>query len=476
MNASFDDVQRIVLRGGVEAGSDRSAPPVPWRCAVHMVLGFGQPGASPLRFLKDLQKAGDVWPTRTGDSAGTLQASLGFSRRGLEHAHVPDHVLSCLALKAPAFHAGAAIRSALHGAATGVNGPRHWLPWYSFTDLDAVLSLHGVDSPVVEAAVAKVKRIGEGSGVAVTELAPHAKSLPTPRGEKDVANAQWVHFGYRDGLSRVPIEGWSAPIGSKERGKASLPGEFLLGYRQDSGENPWIAGPGTHVWPGEVRRFFRNGSFGVLQQIEQHVGKFEDFVTQAARDTGLAVEEIKAKLCGRFPDGRPLADATLSPEEDFDYTDDPTGLGCPFGSHVRRMNPRETTVVHGSRSRRLIRRGMPYGPAWQDQPDGEERGLFGHFFCASIEDQFEHLVAMWGDRMPMGSADRGGARDPLFGAHEPNDGRFEVPVGVGQSLALPKLPAFTRVRGTAYLLYPGLETLARIADNALWIDFGEEEF
>jgi signal transduction histidine kinase len=42
----------------------------------------------------------------------------------------------------------------------------------------------------------------------------------------------------------------------------------------------------------------------------------------------------------------------------------------------------------------------------KDSPVNEPRGLMGQFFCASIEDQYEHLVGQWADRVPLASADR----------------------------------------------------------------------
>ena len=61
-----------------------------------------------------------------------------------------------------------------------------------------------------------------------------------------------------------------------------------------------------------------------------------------------------AKLCGRTPEGQPLARAPMGPdpEADYDYTKDPKGTSCPFGSHVRRMNPacwRMTVRATGTR-------------------------------------------------------------------------------------------------------------------------------
>ena len=293
---------------------------------------------------------------------------------------------------------------------------------------------------------------------------------------------EWSHFGFRDGLSRVGIHGWTKEEKLAEYKPSSIhqAGEFVLGYPQDSGANPYIAGPGSRVWPEEVRAFFRNGSFAVLHQMEQHVEVFDEFVAKEAERLEIDADKLKAKLCGRDPDGRVLSGAQTPGrvDADFDFAEDAAGRHCPFGSHIRRMNPRaaigaDGALAHAARSRALLRRGMPYVRDGDDGP--KERGFVGHFFCASIEDQFEHLVGQWGERVPLGSADRGGARDPLIGAHEYDDGDFEIPKDDPKaSLMVRSLKPFVRVVGTSYLFYPSLSTFDGIVASKAWIPDDDE--
>ena len=114
----------------------------------------------------------------------------------------------------------------------------------------------------------------------------------------------------------------------------------------------------------------RNGSFMAYRRLEEHVGRFRDFL----RDNSDSVEEqelLAAKLMGRWRSGAPLV---LAPERDdpalgadlqrnnnFNYkVEDPKGYAVPLGSHMRRMNPRDTAV--NMNRRRMIRRGATYGP------------------------------------------------------------------------------------------------------------------
>ncbi|MBI5279726.1 MAG: hypothetical protein HY854_25060 [Burkholderiales bacterium] len=455
MTHELDDVQRIVLHG------------TPWVAARHLVLSFPARTSAP-HFLEQLHEAG-LWPassdhSRDANSVPDIQVSLGFSRPGLEHARVPRHVLSLFALKAPAFHAGAAIRASTQLGASG-GRPREWLPAYHPTEMDAVISVHGKSADAVEDARRRLCRIACDTKVHTHDLLP-ALRLPTPQGESDAGNPLWTHFGFRDGLSRIGILDWTSEsdMAKCREGSKHRAGEFVLGHQQDSGANPWIAGPDKRVWPQSIRGFFRNGSFGVLHQVHQDAEAFEQYVASSATHTGLSPAEIKAKLCGRYTDGRPLVSSAKWPEDDkFDYKGDPQGLQCPFGSHVRRMNPRGDDLAHNLRKRPLLRRGLPYG-GWTDK----DRGLMGQFFCASIEDQFEHLVGQWGDRVPLGSPDAGGARDPMFGAHSSADDAFVIPLKNDMSFRLRGMGAFATTLGIAYLFYPSLSTLRGIARSRLW--------
>lgn len=464
MSENLDDAQRIVLQGDG------------WSVSRHVVLSFAK-GAAALHFLHRLKST--LGPTPASAGGPALQVSLGFSRRGLEQVLVPPQVLSLFALKAPAFFAGAARRASSHLGATADNAPDCWDPPFGHEVMDAVLSLHARSQPALDQALRDLEGLARHCKVQTRPLAPAAR-LKTPSGEKFVDRAQWVHFGYRDGLSKVGIEGWPKgdKLGTFKTSATYAAGEFLLGSPQQSGANPWIAGPGKNVWPPEIRSFFANGSFGVLQQVEQFVDRFEEFVAYKAEVLGLSMRDLKGLLCGRYPNGMPLvAEQGASPQDDFNYEHDRHGYLCPFGAHARRMNPRGDALAHSGRVRPLLRRGMPYGPEWDaEQPDNHERGLFGHFFCASIEDQYEHLIGQWAERVPLGSQDAGQARDPFIGTHEPGDGDFVIKRPQGEAaLRLKGLRAFTRTRGTAYLFYPSLQTLKGIAENRLWLPASEDE-
>ncbi|WP_234362200.1 hypothetical protein [Streptomyces sp. IMTB 1903] len=108
------------------------------------------------------------------------------------------------------------------------------------------------------------------------------------------------------------------------------------------------------------------------------------------RRTEAERELLAAELVGRGRSGAPLV---LAPERDdpaigedpnqindFGYSGDPRGLQTPLGSHIRRMNPRDTklTVLTDVNIRRIVRRGTSYGtplPPDRLKDDGKPRGL-----------------------------------------------------------------------------------------------------
>ena len=117
--------------------------------------------------------------------------------------------------------------------------------------------------------------------------------------------------------------------------------------------------------------------------------------------------------------------------------------------------------------RPLQRRSIPYGPAsWSGPPTDEQpRGLLGHFFCASIEDQFEHLVSQWAARPPLGFAAADRAQDPFVGSHEDRNAALGVPLQRKPTQWLRGFSAWTTVKGTMYAWHPGRSGLDALLDD-----------
>jgi hypothetical protein len=123
-----------------------------------------------------------------------------------------------------------------------------------------------------------------------------------------------------------------------------------------------------------------------------------------------------AKLPAQIPvaPGR-LGAGSREPDNDFLFgTEDPQGLRCPLGAHIRRANPRESfhpgsdEQIEITNRHRIIRVGRFYQPE-----GGQRRGLFFMCLNGDIERQFEFVQQTWVD----GSSFHGlsGERDPLTG-------------------------------------------------------------
>jgi Dyp-type peroxidase family len=267
------------------------------------------------------------------------------------------------------------------------------------------------------------------------------------------------HFGYRDRLTHPVIEGTGevSPPGSLPPIKA---GEFFLGYMDESGTKPLMPQPET---------LFRNGSYLAYLRLQEHVGAFRDFLREHGQ-TRDEQELVAAKLMGRWRSGAPLV---LAPEKDdpalgvdiertnnFDYGKmDPYGYGCPVGSHIRRMNPRDT--ADNMNRRQMIRRGGTYGPRLpEDAPeDGVERGIAAFIGCASLIRQFEFAMNVWANDPRF--KDLGNERDPFVGTQ---DGTFDMTIPRRPVRKKIKgLPAFTTIRGGAYFFLPGIRALRFLA-------------
>ena len=183
-------------------------------------------------------------------------------------------------------------------------------------------------------------------------------------------------------------------------------------------------------------------------------------------------ELIAAKLMGRWRSGAPLI---LAPEKDdaalgvdpqrnnnFNFKEqDPHGYAVPLGSHIRRMNPRDTG--HNMNRRRMIRRGGTYGPALPEgaADDGVDRGIAAFIGCGSLLRQFEFAQNVWmNDR---NFHELGNERDPICGAQ---DGTLEYKIPKRPiRKTITGLPAFTAVRGGAYFFLPGMRALRWLASQ-----------
>jgi Dyp-type peroxidase family len=396
--------------------------------------------------------AGLVDKVGTGTSVGSRSpdsrwVTLAFSWNGLRALGLDE---ASLATFPEEFRQGMAARAEIVGA-TGANHPDHWVGELASPALHAIAILFARDVAERERGkrehdqyLSQIRGVETLSGLDLEAIYPGE-----PR----------EHFGYRDRLTHPVIEGTGevSPPGSLPPLKA---GEFFLGYIDESGTKPLMPQPDT---------VFRNGSYLAYLRLQEHVGAFRDFL----REHGQTREEqelVAAKLMGRWRSGAPLV---LAPEKDdpalgvdiertnnFDYGEmDPYGYGCPVGSHIRRMNPRDT--VENMNRHQMIRRGGTYGPRLPEgaPEDGVERGIAAFIGCASLIRQFEFAMNVWANDPRFKNL--GNERDPFVGTQ---DGTFDMTIPKRPIRKKIKgLPAFTTIRGGAYFFLPGIRALRFLA-------------
>ena len=290
-----------------------------------------------------------------------------------------------------------------------------------------------------------------------------------------------VHFGFRDGIAQPQIAGRPGPRRPDLQPDART-GDFLLGrgFRNSFQGNYLGAIPAS---------LGDNGTYMAFRILRQDVRAFEDFIRRAGARFDMEPELVAAKMVGRWRNGVPLS---VSPNDDlaattddqlnafdlnaFDHgatTDHPTnfddsdGVRCPFGAHIRRMNPRGGPVIGIQHNRRIIRRGVPYGPLLTYDPadgdDGVERGLLGAFICGDIAAQFEFLQKVWSN-MDISAPMLRGSRDPLVGWQPDGGGRFSIPSGDSRGVFTSHdVPRLVTTRGSLYLFMPGIGGLRTLS-------------
>lgn len=264
-----------------------------------------------------------------------------------------------------------------------------------------------------------------------------------------------------------------------------------------------------------------NGSFLVIRQLEQDVAAFKKYCSEeAARLAGrlpapYVIDEafIGAKMIGRWHDGssivrhpyesaragyerrrnrgmygpRAATDAadpslesatdptragskvqqTTEPPRYFADNDflfgkeDPEGVRCPFGAHIRRANPRDSQdpgsaeQIGISNRHRIIRVGRRFEPEAGGNP-----GLLFMCLNSDIERQFEFVQQTWLNSPSFHGLS--GEKDPVVGDAQKGMCGFTIPSRNGP-VSLSPLPRFVTTKGGGYFFLPGKRLLEYLA-------------
>ena len=417
------------------------------------------------------QQVPGITPERNWGARPDYCFNIGLSFAGLRAFGLSEAMLA----QFPGEFAQGMAQRAVKLGDVGASAPSQWpAPFDQPERVHAVAAIYA-DQPVHLDAVQRLLASGDaGRGLRMI-------------GVRDGANfdGDYVHFFYRDNISQPRF----AEIAQHaDLGEPIAPlGVALLGHSSGMEGVEWRV-PQPDV-------LGHNGCFNAFRILAQDVAGFEDYLDWAAAlleadPRGLVLlppggegrigagltrhaalrEVVAAALCGRWRNGVPLALSPDTPHPEpavsltaFDYEDD---RRCPVGAHIRRSNPRGGPIVQrvARHTRRLIRRGMPYGPRFErGQPDAVERGLLGNFIGASLGAQFEAVMYDW---VNLGLQDPRitGSNDPILGVNDPATSWFDLPLPDGGAVRLAGLPRFVATRGGAYLFVPSLPALRFLAE------------
>ncbi|MGR4869096.1 Dyp-type peroxidase [Variovorax sp. LARHSF232] len=409
-------------------------------------LAFG--GLSRLRHacVAGFRLHGDSWRGRAwlrdmqplvsyGEEPKRRQAlAIGLSATGLRRLGLHD--AEDLSTFPVAYQQGMAApeRARANGDVQG-QAPQHWRWGLGERAVDVVVMLFA-DDPAGLALQLEALRLS-------ADLRGHAEVLfqeflPLPSSGRAVEA-----FGFVDGVSQPAMRGTRRAETVAPR-DVIAPGEIVLGYRDelgrcgpsstlhasrdpghhlgDAGVDPSRQRPLFKPAPGASapRDFGHNGTFLVVRELEQHVDAFNAWIEAQApglrgNDVPLSLRErrewLAAKLVGRWRDGSsllryperpaggwwpPHKHKRVEPDNAFLYgQEDPAGMRCPIGAHIRRANPRDGLALGAAetaaavQTHRLLRVGRSYRT-----PQGRQ-GLM--FMCVNvdIERQFEFVQQRW---------------------------------------------------------------------------------
>jgi len=439
-------------------------------------FGAGEPREWLRRAITDVTSGDD-------DEAGKYRFNVAFSAQGLAGLGLDADDLASFQREF--------VQGMAHPERSNVLGDRYtddpqgWQWGSGAAPVDGLAMLYAHTADELEARAVEVEKALTKFGLAFT-----AEDVALPEDGRE-------HFGFADGLAQPFIKGSGRRRPSGETPLAT--GELVLGYPNAYGLVTSVPtakrrrGTREHPFPlagGERVSFGHNGTYLVVRKLRQDVAGFWRYCWDAARaerapDVGERAKLIAARMIGRWPNGVPLVDAPDAERasnanmNDFGFRErDPDGLRCPYGSHIRRANPRDMfgadakSGLHDANLHRIVRRGRAYGPklagGTPQQDDGVDRGLYFMALNANLRRQFEFIQQTWINSCKF--AGLSAERDPLIGKEAFDFDDQPVPrIFTAQARPVREryeaLPKVVQVRGGEYFFMPGMRALNYLCDG-----------
>ncbi len=379
----------------------------------------------------------------------TGSVTLAFSHRGLRALAVTYQGFT-----PDPFAEGMRARADLLGD-FGESHPRNWQPPWNSDRVHMLIWVEATSQETLQALIQKLRDHNTSGGLTFLDPPQFAAAItPGPveqLGFRDGISQPWLALRDRDWKHARRYGGGTLDEFGQWRPLA--PGEFVLGAIDESGDVSPVPEP---------RKIFEHGSFIVVRKLAQNLAEYDRIERAAAPHLCAATGGFTARMMGRLKNGDPLVlpGTAGGIHNDFTYGDDPDGMACPLGAHIRRANPRDAlgfgTLL--SARHRIIRRGKPY-----EDPNlpstGWDKGLMFVAVNARIDGQFEFIQRFWlndGDRQRIGTS-----RDLIAGSSmSRSEAVLQCEAG---PLVLGPVPNVLRTIGGEYFFAPSMAGLEELA-------------
>jgi Dyp-type peroxidase family len=389
----------------------------------------------------------------------------------------------------------------------GTSDPATWIPPFN-TPAD----VHAVLIVAADHATELAKKVAEITGTAAFKAGAQVLLNQEGRTRSDAPGHE--HFGFKDGVSQPGIRGVDSPddpIGNPDQGHPGQdllwPGEFVIGYEtQIPTAKPDHDGPNPD--PGPISAsgptWTKDGAYVVFRRLRQDVAGFNKSLQALARLLGWSEDLTGAKLVGRYKSGCPIeqrkfqAGPYTPPSTDpgdanhgnpalgnsntlnnnFEFGDDPQGVNCPMSAHVRKAYPRDEETPAGAansesstQTRRLLRRGIPYGGSFKPHVPGSanvDRGLLFLAYQNDIAKHFEFVQNAWVNNAKFPPNPSG--QPPLKGDPGQDPILSQSPTGpmlIDPGKAPVEVQHFVTTTGGEYFLSPSLDTLQALGGGTI---------
>ncbi|KAF9696390.1 hypothetical protein EKO04_005607 [Ascochyta lentis] len=398
--------------------------------------------------IKDLRE--QISKLDQGKIINVAKTNIAFTSRGLAKlANVSTSLqqgISGLESSAPSFVGG--MQKDSERTALGDPIFNNWnLNQNGGGSIDGVLIVAGSSTPTVETELKNVLRLLNAGGEVVAELFREV-------GFERKSQPGHEHFGFNDGISHPEVFGINdSPsltfklddvVQPNDKSNFVDPGVIVVGRHGDE-SNP-------------KPQWMTDGSFLVFRKLEQHVGKWNDFVVNKWQEAGSrGPDQFGAQLMGRWQSGCPIQlqdqrdDKLLALRNDFDYGGVTKPGVCPLAAHIRKAHIRD----HFNPSR-IMRRGIPYGEDFKIGGPDEGRGLLFAAYQSTIENGYRFIQTAWANQPGFPSS--GAGLDVTIGQGKATDPPSPFQIG-SKSVNINPINAFVTPKGGEYFFAPSMNVL-----------------